>query len=214
MQGLESFSIVLVGANFTIQRIELDDFDFGGNEPEVQFRLPQVLQLTAGEYTLQILPNRFQIIANVSQTTQKRIDTLKNVAAAFIEGYVTRRGLEAIGHNFAGTILPAIGTASQFMQYIAWREEFAAAVNLDPPTEVPTLSLTTTVTVSEHANRTLRLEPLLRDNSRLFYDLNFNWGKVSKPFLGSPDEVLSQFGESAKTGSELIDKVANLGSSS
>jgi hypothetical protein len=211
VQGLESFSIVLVGTNFTVQRIELDDFDFGGSVPAVQFRLPQILQLTAGEYTLQIIPNRFQLVANVSQTTQKRIDTLKNIASAFVEEYVTKRGLEAVGHNFSGNVLPAIGTASQFMQYIAWRDEFAAAVNPASSTEVPTLSLTTIVDISEQANRTLRLEPLLRDNSRLFYDLNFNWGKVSEPFRGSLDEVLSQFGESAKTGSELIDKIANMG---
>jgi hypothetical protein len=208
VQGLENFAVVLVGTNFSVQRLQLEDFDFGGVEPEVQFRVPQALQATAGEYVVQILPDRFQIAVKASQPTPARIEILKQVTLAFVEEYTTKHGVAAVGHNFSGDIGPALGSAADFMKYIAWRDDFATAIGA---TADPVLSLTTTITVGDEETRTVRLEPFIQDNTRLFYDLNFNWGKVDKPLQIPVSEVMDHYTESVKYGTELIERLMSLG---
>jgi hypothetical protein len=220
VQGLESFAVVLAGAGFAVQHVQLEDFDFGGLESQVQFRLPQAIQATFGEYQVQIIPNRFQIVVTGFQPTASRIDTLKRVTLRFIEEYSTRRGVSAIGHNFNGNIETQVGSAIDFMKHVAWPSDLSEALGGSSPGGSgeesigdPTLSLVTTFNLTEEASRTIRLEPLVRDNSRLFYDINFNWGQLDKPLQIPVIDALEKFADSAKHASELIDRVASLGSS-
>lgn len=210
MQGLQSFNIVLVGTNFSTQHVQLEDFDFGGLQLEVELRLPQALQATAAEYSLQILPGRFQVGAQASQPSAARVATLMRVSSAFAEGYTTKRSIIAVGHNFSGDVSTSFETATDFMKYVAWREDFAAAMGPDPD---PTLSLTTRTRIGEGRARTIRLEPLALDNTKLFYDLNFNWGEAEKSIQIPVSEALESFPESVKLGTELIERILSLGSS-
>jgi hypothetical protein len=209
LQGLETFNIVLVGTNFNTQRVQLEDFDFGGILPEVQFRLPQLLQVTAAEYLLQVIPGRFEISARASQPSSQHFETLKRIASTFIDEYTSKRSIIAVGHNFIGNFKPSLGSASDFMKYIAWRDDFAAIMGADPN---PVLSLTARTQTGDEQYRAIRLEPLTQDNARLFYDLNFNWGQAEKPLQTPATEVLDALPESAKIGTELIDRIVMLGS--
>ncbi len=210
MQGLDAFNIVLVGANFSVERIQLSDFSFGGLEPEIEFRIPQALQVSAGEYFLQVLPGRFQVGVNSSQATPARLRILTDACLAFIEGYTTKRGVIAIGHNFSGNLESSIGAADDFMRYIAWREDFAAAVGDDPGSRL-SLAVKSDQRPNDERSRTIRLEPLTTDNAKLFYDLNYNWGDVETPLRTPAADVVESFSESLKLGTELIDKIAAIG---
>ena len=210
MQGLESFNITVVGANFPVQQAQIEDFDFNGQEPEVQLRLQQVLQARAGDYALAILPERFQVGVLASQATPERIDVLKRATLTFINEYGSHRSLIAIGHNFTGTFTSVLGTASDFMKHIAWRDDFAAAMEV--PSD-PTLSLTSSVEIGDGQTRTLRVEPRTKDPEQVFYDLNFNWGSVDEPIGDKIRESVEHFNESLKLGGELIERLASLGGS-
>jgi hypothetical protein len=208
VQGLEAFNIVVTGLSFPVQRVDLDDFDFGGLQPVVQVQIQQVLQVTAGEYILQLLPDRFQITAIASQPSGTRLDVLRGVALKFITDYTTKNTVIAIGHNFTGSFASAIGSATDFMKHIAWRDDFAAAIGAASD---PTLSLTTTVAITGEETRNLRLEPRPRDNTRVYYDLNFNWGQPDKPLQVPSRDVLDRYRESLKLGADLIERLAALG---
>jgi hypothetical protein len=213
VQGISTFGVVLAGTNFAVQSVRLEDFDFGGVEAEVQLQVSQpvaVVQATAGEYIIQITSNRFQLIAS-GQPTESRIDILKRAALGFADEYASKRGIQAVGHNFTGDLKSALGTGTEFMKHIAWPADLSTALGVSS-TDEPVLSLVATSKISEQANRTIRLEPLVRDDSRVFYDLNFNWGQPDKPLQIPLSEVLDQFQESVRSGTELIDRIAALGS--
>jgi hypothetical protein len=158
---------------------------------------------------LQVIPGRFEVAAKASHPSSERIAILKRITNAFIDGYTSKRSIIAIGHNFIGDVKPSLGSASDFMKYIAWRDEFAATMGSDPN---PVLSLTARTGSGDEQYRAIRLEPLVQNNTRLFYDLNFNWGRAEKPLQTPATEVLDAFPESVKIGTELIDRIVMLGS--
>lgn len=208
MQHVEAFNITLVGANFPVQQVDLDDFDFGEAKPKMQFSLPQALQAAAGEFTLQILPDRFQIVALETAPNPDRIAILKAITYKFVELYTSKRSIIAIGHNFAGAFTSAIGTAHDFMKRIAWSNSFAEALRL--PSD-PNLSVSMSSKLNGEENLTVRLEPRATDKSRVFFDLNFNWGEIGKPIQLPVSEVIEGYSDSLEYAENLINRLAAFG---
>jgi hypothetical protein len=210
VRGLDTYNIVIVGTDFSIQRVQLDDFDFGGIEPEIEFRMPQIFQVSAGEYFMQVLPGRLQVGVKSSPATPGRIRVLTQICQAFLDGYATKRSLIAVGYNFSGDVDTSFENATDFMKHIAWRDDFAVAMGTG---EDLFLSLTSKIRTGDEQSRTVRLEPLATDNTRLFYDVNFNWGEADKPLQTPVSDVLAAFADSLKLGTELIDRIVAIGSS-
>jgi hypothetical protein len=208
VQGLETFNIVLVGSNFPVDKVQLEDFDFDGLETQVQFRLPRILQASAGEYALQILPDRFQIAVIGPTPSPDRIALLKRAALTFADEYTAKRAISAVGHNFVGAFSSSLGSANDFMKHLAWRDDFAKVI---AGTSDPILSLTTTIPITDEESRTLRLEPRIRDETHVYYDLNFNWGTADKPLKSAVRDVVDRYSDSVKVGTELIGRLASLG---
>ncbi len=171
-------------------------------------KLQQALQASAGEYFIQILPDRFQVLVASASPDTDHIATLKDIAYSFIDLYTSKRSILAVGHNFAGTFVSPMGSAADYMKHLAWRGDFASALQL---ASEPTLSLITSASISEDETLTVRLEPRTTDKSRVFYDLNFNWGGADKPLQTPVHEVIDRFADSLKFGEDLIDRLAKLG---
>jgi hypothetical protein len=210
VHDLETFNITVIGASFPVQRVDLADFDFGGLQPTVQMRLQQIVQAGAGEYVLQILPNRFQVAVFAAPATDARLEVLRNIASTFVAEYTVKNGVTAIGHNFVGSFVSVLGSAADFMRHIAWQRDFAAAIGV---TLDPGLSLTTTYNVTDEESLTLRVEPWLRDSARVYYDINFNWGQADKPLQMPVRDIIERIGGSLKYADELIDRLASIGAS-
>lgn len=208
MEGLETFNIVLAGSNFPVDKVQLEDFDFDGLETQLNFRLPRILQASAGEYAMQILPDRFQVAVLGTVPSLDRITVLKRAALTFVDEYTAKRAISAVGHNFVGMFSSSLGSATDFMKHLAWRDDFARAMG-DPSD--PILSLSATIPVSDEESRTLRLEPRVRDEAHVYYDLNFNWGTAEKPLQSAVRDVVDRYPDSVKFGTELIGRLASLG---
>jgi hypothetical protein len=208
VHDLETFNITLLGASFPVQRVDLNDFDFGGLQPTAQIRLQQILQASIGEYTLQILPDRFQVAVLAAAPTRNRLEMLRNVVMTFVAEYTVKNGITAIGHNFVGNFASSLGSATDFMRHVAWHQDFAAAIGTASD---PSLSLTTTYNIDDEETRTLRVEPLLRDNARVYYDINFNWGRTDKPLQLPVREIVERVDDSLKYADELIERLASIG---
>jgi hypothetical protein len=208
VEGLETFNIVLAGSNFPVDKIQLEDFDFGGPEIAVQFRLPRIIQASAGEYELQILPDRFQVAAVGPSPSPDRIAVLQRAALTFADEYTAKRSIGAVGHNFVGIFSSSLGTANHFMKHLAWRDDFATVMGASSE---PALSLTTSIVINDDEIRTLRLEPRLRDETRVYYDLNFAWGTADKPLQLPVRDVVDRYADSVKVGTELISRLTLLG---
>lgn len=211
MQGIEAFNITLVGTNFPVQQIDLDDFDFGEAKPKVQFRLEQVMQVAAGEFMLQVLPDRFTISAQGVSPDSDNIAILKRIANSFVELYSSKRSILAAGHNFGGTFVSSLGSSENFMRHIAWRSDFASAFRF---TSEPTFALGVSGNIAEEETLTVRLEPRVNDKSRVFYDFNFNWGGADKPLQKPVVDVIEEYGTSLDYAGGLIDRLRNLGATS
>jgi hypothetical protein len=207
VQGLETFNIVLAGSNFPVDKVQLEDFDFDGFDIQVQFRLARILQASAGQYTLQILPDRFQVGCVDPSLSPDRIALLKRATLTFVDEYTAKRSISAVGHNFVGTFSSSIGSATDFMKHLAWRDDFASVIG---GSSDPVLSLGTTIQVTDEESRTLRLEPSIRDGARVYYELNFNWGTTDRPLHSTVRDVVDRYSDSVKVGAELIGRLSSL----
>jgi hypothetical protein len=57
---VDSFNIVLIGDNFPVSAVDVDDFDFLGRPAREKVRLPVVLEAQAGEFTITVLASSWE----------------------------------------------------------------------------------------------------------------------------------------------------------
>lgn len=206
MHGLRLFNMVLVGAGFSVAQVDLDDFDLPGGKPQPRLRLPVVVQGGAGEFTLEVTPDRFQITAESSKATQFRVQAMQDAVRTFVRDYTSRKGVVALGHNFVGAFpAPGAGAAS-YLEQIAWSTQLTRAlgdgasamgvsVRLAPP--------------GASVGGQLKLEPLAEDASQVFYEVNISFGQFggSAPVAFNVDEAIDDFHSSYTYVSELIERL-------
>lgn len=207
MEGLKGFALVLAGTRVPIESIELDVFDLDGRQIKQQIRLPAVIQASADEYALQMLPDRFMVIVNHHKATGQRIGVLETAARRFVEEYAGRKGVGAVGHNFTGTFKSPLGAASDFFRHVAWPADFATAVG----GKDPVMSISVRVPSAVGTSRGLRLEPSAEDPTRVFYDINVAWGEPVEMGELDLDAALSRFGDSFDEASQLVERLMAIG---
>jgi hypothetical protein len=206
--GLQAFNVVLAGTGFPVQQVQVQDFVFNGHHPKVEIQVSQALQAGVDEYSIQVVSERFQVTATAGKATQHRIQAITTAAATFAQEYAGKRAISAVGHNFSGSFASPLGSASTFMQHIAWRDDFAAAIASE---DEPVLSLTTRFRRGDQTGSVIRLEPLAGDDAKVFYDLNFSWGAPGEPLPFSVSELLERYPDSLAEASKLIEDLAALG---
>ena len=208
MLGLRMFNIVFAGTGFPVQQIQASDFEFHGHRLKVDLQVAQAFQGTVDEYTVQIFSERFQVGAAAAKATRYRIDALRKAALLFTEEYAARRSVAAVGHNFTGSFESSFANAGEFMKHLAWRDDFASIVGSE---EEPTLSLTTRFQRGDRTASVVRLEPAAEDETRVFYDINFSWGKPGEPLPFGLADILSKYEDSLSDATILVDSLARLG---
>jgi hypothetical protein len=101
--GIQNFNIVLVGSNFPVSTIDLDDFTFGHRKLRTTLSVPVALQAEARGVTLLITAERFQAAVTELDDRADDVNHLVQMAEAFFQ-YVGTRVLTATGHNAKFTI--------------------------------------------------------------------------------------------------------------
>jgi hypothetical protein len=209
--GLETFNIVIVGA-FQVHEIDYTDFDFHGQRLVERLRVPPLVQAGTGEYTVDLIPGRFQVAAGSSKATEYRVAPMIAAANRFVDDYVGRRSVQLVGHNFAGSFAPGSEQGGDdFVHALLAIERLQAAVGRDIPLLRESITLTWQAT--DDARGTLRLEPLRSDPTRVFYDLNFTIGADALP--GQPpsplevpvDSAIAAFQQSHDAGTALLNSL-------
>jgi hypothetical protein len=97
---LQLLSIVITGENFPVESVDLGDFSFLGRPIRETVRLPMVVVAQAGEFRIQVLPDRFDVTVASFASVEDKPPVLLANAERFVEEYVGRRSVTAIGHNF------------------------------------------------------------------------------------------------------------------
>lgn len=212
MLGLRVFNIVLLGGGVGVQQLNLQDFDFHGQRLEEQIRVPVALRASAGEYVLEAVPDRFQILVEANKATGYRLEALQANARRYVEDYAGRRSITAVGHNFSGAFDPAGGSPAALMNHLAWRSDFAAAVGVE---SAAALSVTTRFDAGHGTFATIRLEPDATDATKVFYDINYSygWPQLGLAISVPVDDAIEAYSVSVEHGTAMLHRLASLGGS-
>lgn len=98
--ALDNLNLVLLGENFPVSNIKLDDFRYNHRQLRESFRLPVVLQAEAEgrPVSLQIVPDRFQVSVGGVREPEDEVVHLANMAEQFFD-YAGPKSVVAVGHN-------------------------------------------------------------------------------------------------------------------
>lgn len=210
MIGLRAFNIVLVGKGFPVEQVNAEEFSFNGAIPKTTVKVPQAILAGVDEYTIQLFPERFQVQATTAKATQYRTQAVIDVAKHFVDEFVAKRSVTAIGHNFSGSFASPRGDGAAFMQFLAWPDGLNEAL---APAAPPSLSWSARYQMSDDTDEPVvlvRLEPSTDDPSRVFYDMNLSWGDPNAPIHPPLVELLDRLPRSAEYASTIVDRLAAL----
>jgi hypothetical protein len=114
---ISSTNVVLLGENFPVSSLRLEDFEFRHRVLRETLRLPVALraETSDGSVVMQVLPDRFEVAVVRPDRLDLQIEGLLHLVEVFQE-YVGRRTIRSVGHN-AATILT--GTAEQRSDLLA-----------------------------------------------------------------------------------------------
>ncbi|MDE0602430.1 MAG: hypothetical protein OXI56_11615 [bacterium] len=177
-----NFNIVLVGESFPINAVDVEDFDFMGEQVQEILRIPIALEAQAGDFRLSANPQRFQIAAsNVTQLSQE-LHIVKYNAKIFLD-YVGRRTVTAVGHNFQFS-LPIKDDGAPFSSLVNYN-----AINLlmDTPFLV---QVAIDVSFRSSDGTPIKLRTFPPDGNEMLLDLNYHFdiGKT-KQFTNAEDAI-------------------------
>lgn len=98
--ALDNLNIVLLGENFPVSTIKLEDFEYNHRKLRESMRLPVLLQAEAvgRPVTLQVVPDRFQVSVAAVRDPGEEIVHLANMAEQIFE-YSGPKSISAVGHN-------------------------------------------------------------------------------------------------------------------
>jgi hypothetical protein len=198
---------VLAGANFPVQQIDLDDFSFIGRPLRPQIQVGVAVQATAGEFVLDVLPERFQVAVMGSTPTPDKIAALQQACRTFIQEYAGRKGIIAVGHNFQGAAVSNYGSGADLLERLAWSEALNGVLSSDIQ---PALSLSIRFRRGFETSTLLQLEAASDDPARFLYSLNFNFSMSSGAHKFSVAQALDSFDESLKAGTQIIEGLVKL----
>lgn len=105
MPELQDLNIVFIGGQPKISQLDLADFEFFGAQIEERIRLPIAIQLTAGPFRLEMLPERSLIGLKGDADDDQRAALIKN-AEVLLKDYLGRRSVTAVGLNFVFSLAP------------------------------------------------------------------------------------------------------------
>lgn len=100
---LTNFNVVMVGENFPVSSVKIDEFKFRGRSLKESLRLPVVLQAENSVVAMQVFPNRFDVSVKSPDNLEIQTAGLTEMVQTFL-GYVGRRTITAVGHNAVWTI--------------------------------------------------------------------------------------------------------------
>jgi len=205
MIGLRTLNIVLLSKGFPVEQVTVEDFNFHGSAPVAKLKLPQLIQATVNEYAIQLLPDRFEVVATTSKATQHRMEAIVGAARFFLEEFTSPRAITAIGHNFTGSFPAKGGDAAAYMAAVSWPSWFAACFEIDG---TPTQSVTTKFDSDADSSTTVKLEPSSEDGSRIHYDINVNWGDPQGSSRLPVWELIERLPASAEILTSLVERVS------
>jgi len=103
MEGLSRTNIVVVGSNFPVQTVALEDFTGVLGEMSEVVRLPVLVQGAAGSYRIAFTEERFSVEV-VPPFPADDVSRLVEATRMFLMEYVGRRAASGVGHNFSGVL--------------------------------------------------------------------------------------------------------------
>lgn len=196
---MDSFNIVLLGENFPVSSIDLNDFDLLGRPVRELVRLPVVLEAQAGEFRINVLPDRFEIGAKEVNPTGDKQKATSDGAKTFLE-YAGRRTITAVGHNLT-TEVPIGGNESALLGSFVGYDTLAAFLGTD---DSPEADLTVNFKTGTDSSGKLTIRTRGRDQSILL-DFNFHYGFGKSGLTISVEDAIDQLPQSLEKARTLAD---------
>lgn len=203
MDSIGNFNIVLLGANFPVDKVDLSEFRVGDQRLQERLRLPIAVQASSAEYAVELLPDRVQIAAVNCPVTDTRIEALISAARSFIEEYAGRRSVVAVGHNFAGAASNSHVEGRELIRHLTWHE---AILGILGSTVDPTAVLQLMFRRGNETQAGLRLEPgSVAD--QFAYDFNFHFAMNDREQKNTVYDAINLFSDSHAAASSILDRL-------
>lgn len=195
---VNGFNIVLIGENFPVGSIDLEDFHFLGRPVQERVRLPMVLEAQAGEFSITVLPERFQVSVRESQPTSDKVEAVVAAAEVFLE-YAGRRTITAVGHNCAIEI--GADEPGQVLSPVIDHDRLKDALGLE---EAPEADLTLWFKKGAESRSRLKVVAHGRKDTVLL-DFNFHYTIARGEDSIDAESAISSFGASLEMARTLAE---------
>lgn len=191
--AIANFGIVIAGINVPASEFDLSHYEFRGQHLKESFRAPVALQAEAPGISLQILPERCQIIVSAPGDLDEDASEVTTIANSIFE-YVGERVVKAVGHNMQYVIEGTSGRKLESIAKLLRLEAVNAAL------DHPLLNADLTFYVRLNNESMTRVVVMSQaDPSRLILDFNVNFERDASPARAA----VNNLGESLAKVNEL-----------
>jgi len=204
MQGIANLGLVVLGNNFPVAPIDLDDFEVILGPLELELRVPVAIQAKSGTFQLQIIEDRVGMDWNEPIPADAR-ERMTRAMELFANEYAGRKAPTAMGQNFRG-VLDSTKPSQEFLRSFLNTDRVDRVLMSDTPAGS---SLTLFFKRGRESRAQLVLAASNDDEMKIAYAFNFHFDLTSP---GSPSlmESLSDWEKSERFAEESVDALVGL----
>jgi len=192
-------NIVLLGEGFPVTRTRVEDFDYGGNEPNEKLRVPVLLQIEAGPYSIVINPERFQCSAQGIDPSEDSINAICDDTNKFAE-FAGSRSITGIGHNFVWSL------TDESIDVAGLRERLVS----DAAASVAESVVEIVMLVSPGDANAARAKVAFDGDQRVVVDMNYHFDPERNNKITRPQNAIGRLPKSAGLSQRFVQSLSGL----